>query len=107
MANAQVRRDVSKAPPQRTAATRPPRPRTPPPVSVAPLIVPPFGRIIPPVDFFPGGIEPPRRESAWEKGFRSAKNLAQAAAKKRDAMEDKMHGLGDAFEPEFEYDDLI
>ncbi|GAU94714.1 hypothetical protein RvY_06438 [Ramazzottius varieornatus] len=101
----QLQRDVKLAPPLRTAATRPPRPRTPPPVPAAPLIVPPmnlFARIIPQADFFPAVIEPPRRESAWEKSLRSAKILSQAAAKKRDAMEDKMHGLGDAFDPELE-----
>ncbi|OWA52591.1 hypothetical protein BV898_17040 [Hypsibius exemplaris] len=83
-----------------------PRPRSPPPPRMNSLLGHPPAAllrlpIIPP-DFFPPIPEPPRRETMWEKGVKQARHLAQAAAKKRDAMEDKMHGLADRFDPQFD-----
>lgn len=70
---------------------------------VVPLRLPiPIPAGPPLVDFFPPIPEPPRRETMWERGLRTAKHLAKAAARKRDAIEDKMHGLSEKFDPEYE-----
>ncbi|XP_055343659.1 zinc finger CCCH domain-containing protein 18-like [Paramacrobiotus metropolitanus] len=84
----------------------PPRRRNSPQLipPVLPLRMPLPGVLPPrlPMDFFPPIPEPPRAETMWERGLRQAKTLAQAAARKRDAIEDKMHGLDEKFDPEFE-----
>lgn len=59
-------------------------------------VVPPMGEFFPPIP------EPPRRETMWERGLRTAKHLAKAAARKRDAIEDKMHGLSEKFDSDYE-----